>query len=76
LTSTASVSSVGTRAYPDLGTALKGVGSSGVAFKVVETSGKPALDAAHEAALAAFAQPDGSCHIGATFRTLLAERLG
>ena len=59
--------------YPDLDTALKGLGSSGVAFKAAETSGQAALDAAHEAALAPFVQPDGSYRIGATFRILMAE---
>ena len=59
--------------YPDLATALKGLGSSGVAFKAAETSGQAALDAAHEAALAPFAQPDGGYRIGATFRVLMAE---
>ena len=60
--------------YPDLATALKGLGSSGVAFKAAETSGQAALDAAHEAALAPFVQPDGGYRIGATFRILLAEK--
>jgi SAM-dependent methyltransferase len=59
--------------YPDLATALKGLGSSGVAFKAAETSGQAALDAAHEAAIAPFAQPDGGYRIGATFRVLMAE---
>ena len=59
--------------YPDLPTALKGLGSSGVAFKAAETSGQAALDAAHEAALAPFVQPDGGYRIGATFRILMAE---
>jgi len=59
--------------YPDLATALRGLGSSGVAFKAAETSGQAALDAAHEAALAPFVQPDGGYRIGATFRVLMAE---
>jgi len=62
--------------YPDLATALRGLGSSGVAFKAAETSGQAALDAAHEAALAPFVQPDGSYRIGATFRILMAEKAG
>jgi SAM-dependent methyltransferase len=60
--------------YPDLATALKGLGSSGVAVKAAEISGQAALDAAHGAALAPFAQPDGSYRIGATFRILMAEK--
>lgn len=59
-------------AYPDLATALRGLGSSGVAVKAAEHSGQPALEAAHEAVLAPFRQPDGSYRIGATFRVLMA----
>lgn len=59
--------------YPDLATAQKGLGSSGVAAKAAEVSGQKALDAAHAAALAPFIQPDGSYRIGATFRVLMAE---
>ena len=62
--------------YPDLATAQKGLGSSGVAVKAAETSGQAALDAAHEAALAPFVQPDGGYRIGATFRILMAEKAG
>lgn len=58
--------------YPDLTTAQKGLGSSGVAAKAAEVSGQAALDAAHAAALAPFRQPDGSYRIGATFRVLMA----
>ncbi|SHH21080.1 class I SAM-dependent methyltransferase [Marivita hallyeonensis] len=59
--------------YPDLATAQKGLGSSGVAAKAAEVSGQEALDAAHAAALAPFRQPDGSYRIRATFRVLMAE---
>ncbi|SLN53300.1 class I SAM-dependent methyltransferase [Roseisalinus antarcticus] len=58
--------------YPDLATALRGLGSSGVATKAAEHSGQEALDAAHETALAPFRQPDGGYRIGATFRILMA----
>ena len=58
--------------YPDLATAQKGLGSSGVAAKAAEINGQAALDAAHEAALAPFRQPDGGYRIGATFRVLMA----
>lgn len=58
--------------YPDLATALKGLGSSGVAFKASETSGQDALDAAHAATLTPFRQADGSFRIRATFRVLMA----
>jgi SAM-dependent methyltransferase len=59
--------------YPDLATAQKGLGSSGVAAKAAEVSGQEALDAAHAAALAPFRQPDGGYRIRATFRVLMAE---
>ncbi len=59
--------------YPDLETAQRGLGSSGVAVKAAEISGQEALDAAHAAALAPFQQPDGSYRIGATFRVLMAQ---
>lgn len=58
--------------YPDLKTAQKGLGSSGVAAKAAEISGQDALDAAHATALAPFRQVDGSYKIGATFRVLMA----
>lgn len=57
--------------YPDLKTAQKGLGSSGVAAKAAEISGQDTLDAAHAAALAPFRQADGSYRIGATFRVLM-----
>lgn len=59
--------------YPDLATAQRGLGSSGVAAKAVEVSGQDSLDAAHAAALAPFQQTDGSYRIGATFRVLMAS---
>lgn len=58
--------------YPDLATGLRALGSSGVAFRAMETSGQEALDKAHATALAPFVQNDGSYAIGATFRWLLA----
>ena len=58
--------------YPDLATALRGLGSSGVAAKAVELAGQEAVDAAHEAALVPFRQPDGGYRIRATFRVLMA----
>ncbi|MCC1492629.1 class I SAM-dependent methyltransferase [Cognatishimia sp. F0-27] len=59
--------------YPDLATAQKGLGSSGVAARAAEVSGQEALDAAHAAALEPFRKPDGGYRIGATFRVLMAE---
>jgi len=58
--------------YPDLETAQKGLGSSGVAAKAAEISGQDIVDAAHAAALAPFRQADGSYRVSATFRVLMA----
>jgi SAM-dependent methyltransferase len=58
--------------YPDEETALRGINSSGVAFKAMEHSGEKAVIDAHRAALAPFRQPDGSFRIGASFRCLVA----
>lgn len=58
--------------YPDLATAQKGLGSSGVAAKAAEICGQDTLDAAHAVALAPFLQSDGSYRVAATFRVLMA----
>lgn len=58
--------------YPDLDTALRGLGSSGVAAKAAELSSADAVNNAHAAALAPFRQDDGSYRLGASFRWLLA----
>ncbi len=59
-------------AYPDEATALRGLGSAGVAVRAVEHSGHDAFVEAHRAALAPFRQPDGSFRIAARFRCLVA----
>ncbi len=59
--------------YPDEPTALRGLNSSGVAFRAMETSGEIELVAAHRAALAPFRQSDGSFRISARFRCLVAS---
>ncbi len=58
--------------YKDLDTALRGLGSSGVAAKAAEHAGEEAVNQAHAAALAPFQREDGSYRFGATFRWLLA----
>ncbi len=58
--------------YEDLHTALRGLGSSGVAAKAAEHTSAEAVDKAHEAALAPFRRNDGSYRLGASFRWLLA----
>ena len=59
--------------YPDLATALRGLGSSGVAARAVDAAGQDAVDDAHAAALAPYRQADGSYVISATFRSLIAR---
>lgn len=59
--------------YPDEATALRGLGSSGVAARAMALSGAQAVDAAHSAALAPFRQADGSFRIGARCRFLVAR---
>jgi len=58
--------------YQDLHTALRGLGSSGVAAKAAEHAGFEAVDKAHEAALAPFRRDDGSYRLATSFRWLLA----
>ncbi len=58
--------------YPDLETALRGLGSSGVAQRAKDASSQEAVDAAHTAALEPFRHSDGSFRMGASFRWLLA----
>lgn len=58
--------------YDDLETALRGLGSSGVAAKAAEHTSVDAVDRAHEAALAPFRRDGGSYRFGASFRWLLA----
>lgn len=59
--------------YADLATALRGLGSSGVAARAIEEHGQAAVDAAHASALARFRRPNGSYTIAASFRCLLAR---
>jgi hypothetical protein len=60
--------------YPDLPTALRGLNSSGVAAAAMERAGEEVVSAAHAAALAPFRQADGSYHVPAHFRCLIARR--
>lgn len=70
----AEVEDVGcTWTYPDLATALRGLGSSGVAMRARENSGEVAVNRAHTAALAPFIQADGSYRIAAGYRWLIAR---
>lgn len=59
--------------YPDLSTGVRALNSSGVAARVMGISGEQAVSDAHAQALAPFRQPDGSYHVGASFRCLLAR---
>jgi len=58
--------------YKDLKTALRGLGSSGVAAKASEHTSVDAVNNAHAAALKPFRRSDGSYRLGASFRWLLA----
>jgi SAM-dependent methyltransferase len=58
--------------YPDLATAVRGLGSAGVAVRAVENSSQADVDKAHAAAVGPFAKNDGSYEIQASFRWLLA----
>jgi SAM-dependent methyltransferase len=57
--------------YASLGTALRGLRSSGVAARAIEHSGMEAVDAAHEKALAPFRREDGRYVVEARFRCLV-----
>jgi len=59
--------------YPDLETALRGLGASGVAIRAIEHSGEAAVDQAHRAALAPFRGTDGAYRIGASFKWMIAS---
>ena len=59
--------------YPNLETALRGLGSSGVAVRAAEHSSEKAVNDAHAAALAPFEAKDGSFRIAASFKWLLSS---
>ncbi|MGI1664177.1 class I SAM-dependent methyltransferase [Palleronia sp. KMU-117] len=59
-------------AYPDEATALRGIGSSGVAVAAASRSGDAAVEDANRMALAPFRRSDGSYRIGARARFLVA----
>jgi hypothetical protein len=58
--------------FADLPTAVRALGSSGVAVRAIEHAGEQAVDQAHAQALARFAQADGRYRIKASFRWLVA----
>jgi 2-polyprenyl-3-methyl-5-hydroxy-6-metoxy-1,4-benzoquinol methylase len=58
--------------YPNLETALRGLGSSGVAIRAIEHSGEAAVNQVHRAALAPFLGDDGAYRIGAAFKWMIA----
>ncbi|MFI4928324.1 MAG: class I SAM-dependent methyltransferase, partial [Burkholderiales bacterium] len=59
--------------FPDMATAVRGLGSAGVAVRAVENSSQADVDKAHAAAVAPFERKDGSCEVQASFRWLLAR---
>ncbi len=52
---------------------MRGLNSAGVAVRAMENSSGQAVTRAHAEAIAPFRQTDGSYHIKATFRCLLAK---
>jgi SAM-dependent methyltransferase len=58
--------------YTNLDSALRGLGSSGVAARAIENSGEEAVSQAHTTALEPFREKDGGYRIGASFRWLAA----
>lgn len=59
--------------YTDLPTALRGLGSSGVAAKAAAVTTPQEVDKAHEAALEPYRRKDGSYEVRAVFRWMLAR---
>ena len=59
--------------YPDEATAIRGLGSTGVAARAMSHSGENAVNAAHAAAIAPFRKQDGSYFINSNFRCLLSQ---
>ena len=59
--------------FANLATALLALKSSGVGARAIKHSDEAAVDNAHAAALAPFAQPDGSFRVRATFRCLMSQ---
>ena len=60
--------------YPDTATAVRALGSSGVAQRARIHSGAEAVDCAHETALGSFVRADGTVFVPNRFRYLLAQR--
>lgn len=60
-------------AFSNEETALRGLISTGVSAKAIETSGLEAVRAAYTDAIKPFRQPNGSYKIGATLRVLIAK---
>jgi len=60
--------------YANEAMAIRGLGSSGVAARAMENSGKEAVDAAHAAAIAPYRKSDGTYRVGASYRCLIARR--
>jgi SAM-dependent methyltransferase len=59
--------------YADEATAIRGLNSSGVAVRAIESAGEQAVTEVHARAIAPFRQHNGSYRIKATFRCLLAQ---
>lgn len=59
--------------YPDLATAIRALNASGGSVRVMELSSEQAVSDAYAKALAPFRQSNGSYHVSANFRCLLAR---
>ncbi|HTV79772.1 MAG TPA: hypothetical protein VMF03_16075 [Steroidobacteraceae bacterium] len=59
--------------YPDLATAIRALNASCGSVRVMELSSEQAVSDVYVKALAPFRQSDGSYHVSANFRCLLAR---
>lgn len=59
--------------YADEATAVRGLNSTGIAVRAMENSSEQAVTDANVKAIEPFRQSDGSYHVGAVFRCLLAR---
>lgn len=59
--------------YDDMAMAVRGIMSTGIVMRALDFASAAQIEAAYVAVLERFAQADGSLHIGATYRCLLAR---
>lgn len=61
--------------YQDLETGVRGLCSAGVSVKAMENAGVEAVEEAYRDVLKEYIQRDGSIHVGATFRCMVAKHI-